>query len=179
MQEIWKKIKGFEYYEVSNLGNVKSLDKESEMIWFIDSPKRIKKGKILKKILKGGAYNVVTFYDNGFFQKYIHRLVAEAFIGVIPKTHTVNHIDGNKINNRVDNLEIISYRNNSIHANLNKNQTSKYVGVYWNKARGKWVAMARASKGEKKYLGGFDSEIDAYNAYLKFTSKIEEIKYKQ
>lgn len=170
MQEKWVAIKGYEgIYEVSNLGNVRSCDIICKMDWFVSSPSRIRKGRTLKQTNKDGKYKVVTLSKNNKLkQKYIHRLVAEAFIGEIGHKMTINHIDYNINNNQVSNLEIITYRDNSIHANnvINKtNKTSKYVGVYFNKARKKYVAMIRKPNGEKIYLGGFEKEECAAKAY--------------
>jgi hypothetical protein len=169
LMEIWKDIEGVNNeYEVSNLGRVRSKEKEVEMYWIKGSPIRIKKSKILAQTKKDGRYKVVTMYVNKHIQRYIHRLVAQAFIGEIKEGYNVNHKDKNIDNNNVENLEIITYRSNSIHANLKNNKSSKYIGVYYNKARGKWVAMARNPKGKKFYLGGYDVEEDARDAYVKY-----------
>jgi hypothetical protein len=98
--------------------------------------------------------------------RYVHRLVAEHFIGAIPKGMAVNHIDHKIYNNHYLNLEIITRRDNTYHGLRNKNHTSKYAGVYWNKVRSKWIAMTRINGSNKIYLGGFDNEIDAHNAVL-------------
>lgn len=105
IEEEWRPIKGFEsLYEVSNLGNVRSLDrviyseKRSNQIW---------KGKQLsiKKKNKGG-YHLITLNKNGKQYYFtIHRLVAEAFIPNPLNLPQVNHKDENKSNNRVENLE--------------------------------------------------------------------------
>ena len=167
--ETWKEIKEVNgEYEVSNLGNVRSKQKKVVMHWFKSKPVRIKKGKMLKQTKKGDKYKVVTMYVKKHIQRYVHRLVAEHFIGKIDEGYNVNHIDGNKDNNNVNNLEIITCRSNSIHAQLDKKQSSKYVGVYYNKARRKYVAFAREKGGKKKYLGGFDDDYQAHLAYIKF-----------
>ena len=172
MQEIWKDVKGFENcYQISNKGNVKSKELTVVMSWLKSAPTRIKKSKVLVKSIKDNGYEVITFYVKRHYQKYVHRLVAEAFIGNIPKGFTVNHIDGNKANNVVENLEIITYRQNTNHYQNTKNKSSKYAGVYFNKARRKYVAMIRQPKGKKIYLGGFDNEEDANLAYV---SKLKE-----
>lgn len=166
--EIWKDIKGYEgVYQVSNMGNVKRLPYSQMMTWLKTPSLRKYSGGILKPSKKDGKYQVVQLSDSNVSKQfYVHRLVASAFIGEIPSGMTVNHKDKNIDNNNSDNLEIVSYRDNTIHANKNTKMSSKYVGVYWNKARKKWVAMVRLPKGEKNYLGGFDCELKAYQAVI-------------
>ena len=107
MKEIWKDIPQYEgLYMVSNLGRVKSLPKL-----------RCKSEKILKnKITKDGYYET-SLSKNGK-AKYIrtHRLVAIAFIENVFNKDQVNHIDGNKLNNCVDNLEWCTLQENKEHA---------------------------------------------------------------
>jgi hypothetical protein len=116
-KEVWKDIKGFEgLYQVSNLGNVKSL----ERIYYSGEYYNIK--KLCKTIiLKGGkdryGYIYVKFNKNKSRKNfYIHRLVIEHFLRKIPKGLTVNHIDGNKLNNAHSNLEICTSKENRAHA---------------------------------------------------------------
>jgi hypothetical protein len=164
--EIWKDIKGYEgIYQVSNLGKVKRLPYSQTMTWLKTECERHYNGSVLTPSKKDGKYQVVQLSKDGKSKQfYVHRIVAASFISEIPKGLSVNHIDKNIDNNRAENLEIVSYRDNTIHANKDKKQSSKYVGVYWNKARRKWIAMVRLPKGEKNYLGGFENELDAYNA---------------
>lgn len=106
MIEIWKPVKGFENYEVSNLGQVKSLNYN-----------RTKGTKILKPGMDTNGYLQVHLSKNGkHYAKSIHRLVAEAFIPNIDNKPEVNHIDGNKQNNKVENLEWVTRRENNKHA---------------------------------------------------------------
>ncbi len=104
MTEEWRNIKGFEgLYQVSNLGRVKSLK---------DNYGNYRE-KILKTINRGDGYLFVNLYLNNKCKKYdIHRLVAKAFIPNPDNLHEVNHIDENKENNCVDNLEWCDHRYN-------------------------------------------------------------------
>lgn len=115
MVEIWKSIPGFEgLYEISSLGNIKSLDR---YVNHNSTFKALKKGKILKqKINKLGYKSIVLYSKNKRFYKYIHRLVAIEFIDNPEDKQCVNHIDGNPYNNNVKNLEWSTYKENIKHA---------------------------------------------------------------
>ena len=100
-----------------------------------------------------------------------HLLIANAFFNHITngcQKIVVDHIDNNKLNNNVDNLQLITNRENTSKNKINK--TSKYTGVYWDKARNKWHVEIRFGK-IKKHLGRFDCELEASNAYLKAKEK--------
>lgn len=119
MQEIWKSIDGFDgYYEVSNMGKIKTC-KHS----FIR--KDGKPFSVSEKIIKGnkdtkGYLQVELKKDGVRTIKFIHRLVAEAFIENEQNKEQVNHKDGNKLNNCVSNLEWVTCRENIHHAWKNK-----------------------------------------------------------
>lgn len=108
MEEIWKPIKGYEgLYEVSNLGNVRSLDHIT-----IQKTKgnvtvhRLNKGRMLKCGRDKDNYCQVSLCKDGkAVGKKVHRLVAEQFIPKIDGKNCINHIDCDRRNNRVDNLE--------------------------------------------------------------------------
>ncbi len=118
MEEIWKPIEGYEdYYEVSNLGRVRSLDRE----YYTPNPRnpsllmqKYVKGCILKP--QGKKYLQVHLKVSGVRKAFdIHRLVAKAFIPNPDNLPEVNHIDENKHNNRADNLEWVSREGNVKH----------------------------------------------------------------
>lgn len=113
--EIWKNIKDYEgYYQVSNLGNVRTLDRVVK-----DTTKnrtqRIK-GRILKQTDNGRGYKLVFLSkDRKRKNYYVHRLVAEHFIENPKHLREVNHKDFNKSNNCIDNLEWVTSAENKIH----------------------------------------------------------------
>lgn len=159
--EIWKDIKGYEgLYQVSNLGNVKRLS----VLKLNGRYYSMCKEKLIKTVV-GNGYKQLTLYLNGEKStKKVHQLMAENFLNHTPcgMELVVNHIDYNKLNNNIDNLEIVTNRENSNKKHLNS--TSKYVGVCWHKAGHKWVAHIQIN-GKSKHLGLFVNEYDAHLAY--------------
>lgn len=116
MEEIWKDIKGYEsLYQVSNLGNIKSLTRKTNTS-LLNQKYVLKKGKLIKKnVIKN--YLVVSLSKNNIVKiMQVHRLVAQAFIPNPLDKPQVNHIDGNKQNNCVNNLEWVSAKENHKHA---------------------------------------------------------------
>ena len=166
MQEVWKDIKGFEgKYQISNLGRVKSLQRNGR-------PERI----LRLNLIKGYAYTTLSNGSRGKKKLKVHRLVAEAFI---PNPHNkpeVNHIDGDKRNCKVENLEWVTHQENCKHAyetglrtdNVYVNQidvntgeviatfksmkeASKITGVNYD-------SIAHCSRGDYKTGGGYKWE---------------------
>ena len=109
MSERWRAIKGYEgYYEVSSLGRVCSLHSGHGK-----TPGRLKK---LSDHARGYKFVKLHRRDGSCRAPLVHRLVVEAFIGPIPDGYEVNHIDGDKRNNCVTNLEIVTRQQNIDHA---------------------------------------------------------------
>lgn len=162
MQEIWKAIPSYEgIYEVSNLGNVKSL---SRLRWngynFVKT-----KEKILKAGINGAGYYYVNLMYNNVKANYrIHQLVGIVFLNHTPNGYgfVIDHINNDKLDNRVENLQIITHRENC--HKRPTNSTSKYIGVHYVKNRNKWRAVITIN-GKKISLGSFINEEDANLAY--------------
>lgn len=162
--EVWKPIKGFEnYYEVSNLGNVRNSRKKIMKTWKINS------GYLC---IKFTVHNVRTSH-------LIHRLVLDTFNPCTDISRIeVNHIDENKENNRLDNLEWVTSKENKQHSiksgrydaifvqrnSLGKkhlpNTSSKYHNVSYDKVRNKWTGCIR-HQGKNLERKRFDTEIEA------------------
>lgn len=171
MKEIYKDIEGYEgLYQISNFGNVKSLDR---MCKHSGKGLRTVPGKLLKKSLTFGYEQVNLYKDNKAKTHFIHRLVIGAFSDKKSYKNeiVINHIDGIKTNNNLDNLEIIPQRENVEKGNLCKNKSSIYPGVYLNKISGKYVASLRF-KNERYHIGTFDDE---YTAYMARNNKLKEL----
>lgn len=111
MGEIWKNINNYKgLYQVSNLGRVKSL----ERIVVCNQGKRVVKEKILKYNLDRYGYLSVVLCINGLCKRYtVHRLVYETFRGKAPYWMQVNHINEDKTDNRLCNLNIMTAKQNS------------------------------------------------------------------
>lgn len=104
--EEWKTIEGFEYYQVSDQGRARSLGR-------IDSLGRVIKGKILRPIDAGNGYLRVGLYKDGKHKLVsVHRLVWETFNGEIHEGMQVNHINEDKTDNRLCNLNLMSSKEN-------------------------------------------------------------------
>jgi hypothetical protein len=159
MIEQWKYIIGYEgLYQISNLGNVKSIRFDKQKL-------------LLPQINSKGYYFVVLCDKTKRKQIQIHQLVAMAFLNHIPckMEFVINHINFDKKDNKVSNLEIVTNRENSNRKHLKS--TSEYTGVSFEKDRNKWTAQIKIN-GKRVLLGRFLNEIDASNAYQ---SKLKEL----
>jgi len=158
MVEIYKDILGYEgVYQASNLGNIKSLKFNKEKV--------LKAGNVL------GYLCVVLSKNLKQKSRSVHQLVAMAHLGHVPcgSKIVVNHINFNKADNRLENLEITTGRKNTNRKHLKS--SSKYVGVSLLSATKQWASYIRI-KGKKKHLGLFNNEYDAHLAYQKELKKL-------
>lgn len=161
IKENWKDVIGYEgRYEVSDLGRVKSLPKT----WISGSGTvRSHEGKILKQQEHNG-YLSVNLFNNGKGKKHmVHKLIAASFLDDIISDLVVDHIDNNSLNNKVENLQLITQREN---LSKDKKGSSKYTGVSWHSQRKKWRSEIYVN-GKSKHLGLFTDEYDAHLAYQK------------
>lgn len=151
--ELWKQLIDYPNYYVSNLGNVKN-----------------KYEKILKPHNNGLNYYQVSLYKNNKSKTYyIHRLVALCFLDNYDDKLEIDHIDRDKSNNKVSNLRNATRSQQCINKNKKSNTYSKYIGVTYDKLKqiNPWKAAIRIN-GVKKYIGSFDTEEEAYQAYKLF-----------
>lgn len=124
IKEIWKSIIDFEgIYEVSNLGNVRSIDR---LVKNKKGGYRKVEGKNLSLRKTTNGYMQVDLYKNGKqFTIKVHRLVAMAFIPNPNDLPVVNHKDTIRHNNYLDNLEWVTYSENNLYAYMYGNRRKK------------------------------------------------------
>ena len=162
-KEIYKDVLNYEgVYQVSNLGNVKSLERKVKhcMGGF-----RLVKKMVLKQAIGSGGYFLVSLFKEGKQKTVrVHQLVAEAFLNHVSDGYNlvINHINFIKTDNCVENLEITTQRQNTNQKHIKS--SSKYVGVHLQKASKKWISHI-AINGKQKYLGIFKDELEAHQAY--------------
>lgn len=148
MIEEWKDIKDYEkLYQVSNLGRVKSLSRKAPTYHRGHTGYRITKEKILKSCHIPNRYDVVILRKNNKGTTFaVHRLVAEAFIPNPDNLPEINHIDENKQNNKVINLEWCTHKHNMNtgtvaqrigNGNRGKTRSPEQLQIYHN-AKLKW-----------------------------------------
>ena len=140
MEEAWRDIRGFEgIYQISNLGRVKRVAKKifnngllGEKEYF-NSKERILKPSIISK----GYIGITLTKGKKRYPKKVHRLVAQAFIPNPNNKPQINHIDCDKSNNRVDNLEWCTNSENQKHAFIHGlNNSKKANEVRWRERNG-------------------------------------------
>lgn len=160
MTEVWKPIIGYEgSYEISNLGKAKSL-KNGRV-------------KILKPRLDDRGYPMAGLYNGEMKNHKIHTLVWDHFGDKPRNGHKlqVDHIDGNKNNSRIDNLQLLTSRANSTKRSI-QNGTKYPTGVYYNKQKKKFQAQIRIN-GKTKSLGRYLTIDEASSAYQKAVDNLQ------
>jgi hypothetical protein len=172
--EIWKDVPNYEgFYQVSNLGRVKSLKRN---VWMVrNNCFKTLNERILKTGLNTGGYLTLTLNKNKKQNSFtVHQLVAMVFLNHIPcgMKLVVNHINFDRLDNRVDNLEIVTQRENANQKHLKS--SSKYTGVRWYEVSKKWISQIYIN-GKVKYLGLFKCEYEAHLTYQNALRKLNDL----
>jgi hypothetical protein len=170
--EIWKDIPNYEgLYQISSLGKVKRL-KSYVNHW--RGGKRVVNEKLLKqKLNRDGYYRTCLCKNNIKETKTIHLLMAYSFFNYKSRYgYAIDHIDNNKENNNINNLQILTTRENVTKGYLNKKTSSKFTGVTYMKNQNQYQSYIIINN-KKKHLGTFDTELEASKAYI---NKLNEIK---
>ena len=149
-REYWRAVSVFTNYEVSSVGRVRNS----------------KTGRVLKPSDNNWGHLQVVLAKNGSTKTFkVHRLVAETFIENPLSKRCVDHIDGNRRNNDIDNLRWASDSENQMNATKKRsNASSTHKGVSFHKASNKWIAYAQVD-GVRKHLGYYATEIEAAESY--------------
>jgi hypothetical protein len=152
MEEIWKDIKGHkDKYQASSLGRIRLKAPNSYGIHFIVAQSHNGRGYLKCHL------NRLTFKT--------HRIIAETFIYNPNNKPQVNHINNDRMDNRVCNLEWVTIMENQCHKSRFLNSSSKYVGVH--KKNNKFYSSIGIDN-KKIRLGTFNSEEEAYQARVNY-----------
>ena len=158
----WIPVDGYEgFYEIHPKGLIRSL---TRMIVYKNGRKAIHKGRIRKPSVS--EYNLMALSKDGKTKMFkLSRLVATHFLPNKNNHPVVNHIDGNKHNDNVQNLEWCTYSDNNLHAFENGLNKKKHgtPGIFYEKRREKWAAyLYRENK--NIFVGRFDTKEEAEDA---------------
>ena len=125
-----------------------------------DVGKKVKRGDLAGTLKKDGY--IKMFIDGKNY--YAHRLIWLYVKGELPKEQ-IDHINGNKSDNTFNNLREVSRSENAKNQPINTNNTSGFIGVYWNKQKSKWHSRIYI-KGKCKNVGFFNNLSDAVLARI-------------
>ena len=187
MQEIFKDVIGWEgYYEVSNLGRIFSKERVLQYIphkhigKVVD--KKVNRKERAQKVNKHTGYKMINLNKDGFMKnETVHSMVAKAFIGEIKKGYTVNHKDGNKINNNLENLEIITNAENIRHAFKNDiiktNHRIMYNGVEYESKTKMRIELNISERIQRKLLESGDAILITNKPRIQTYNQITKIEY--
>lgn len=163
--EEWRPVVGFDgLYEVSSLGNVRSLTRHVNNRW---GTKRRIEGQAMSPVIGNNGYAKVHLAANGkYHYLMVHRLVAQAF-GLLSEAKPVaDHINGDKLDNRVENLRGVNRSENTQNQRKpTRRNTSGYLGVGFEQQTKKFRAVIGVN-GKYTTLGRFDTAEAAHAAYV-------------
>lgn len=141
MEEVWKDIEGYEYYQVSNLGRIRSLDRE---IIHSNGKHYFYKGQILKCGYDTDGYCQVTIGSGKTRRtKKVHQIVAKHFIPNPDNLPCINHKNERKNDNRVDNLEWCTVAYNNSYGTRTERMTEKVKGKIFSAEHRKRISESR------------------------------------
>lgn len=174
VKETWRDIPNYEgYYQVSDLGRVRSLDRQ---VTYSNGREQFYRGRVIEGSVHKGYKETYLSKDNIGKTYKFSQLVAMAFLEHKPNGMglVVDHINGDKSDDRVENLQIVTHRaNSSTCFRSNKESfSSEYTGVHWGRSNSRWVAEIHF-KGNDVKLGYFTDELEASIAYQKALHRIE------
>jgi hypothetical protein len=156
MEEHWRVVNNYPNYSISSLGQVKNN----------------KNNQLKQSFSNTRGYLTVDLYKNNICKHFsIHRLVGIHFLPNWNNYKEIDHRNRNSLDNRLINLRWCSRSDNLRNREKMTGCSSKYKGVSFDKSRNKWTAeiwCKELFKRKKKFLGRFNTEEEAYNAWKKF-----------
>lgn len=163
--EQWRDIPDYTGYQASDLGRIKSLER------MVKGQLGLRKqyARILSNVTDKYGYHRTTLSKNGKGKNHlVHALVAYAFLNHKPSKYkgVVDHSDNNILNNKANNLQVITQRKNTSKDRFRVEYSSKYLGVTWCKQTSRWRSAIYID-GKSIHLGRFHCEIEASEAYQK------------
>ena len=174
LKKEWKFIKDYEgLYKLSNYGKIKSLERKIKSNY--KNKYRIIKERILKGNIDKGGYRHINLWKNDKGKGYKMSLLVWDHFGNKPRNGRllqVDHIDNNKQNDRIDNLQLLTQRENISKGWRNKKISSRFTGVSWKKKKKRWIVRIQINK-QPKHLGSFINEFKANSVYQKALKNIK------
>jgi hypothetical protein len=152
----WKKIIGYENYEVSDAGDVRNSTT----------------GRVLKKGIDTQGYYRISLCKNGKAKTIcLHRLVGTVFIVNPDNKPCIDHIDNNRTNNHLTNLRWATIKENNMNAKIGKNNTSGIKGVCFHKRDNRWTARIKID-GININIGSYKTIEEAQKARIKKANEV-------
>lgn len=152
MADSFRKIEGYENYSINANGEVRNDKSE----------------RIMKQGKNGSGYPFVILCKNGKTTfHYIHRLIGKGFIYNPNNYPCIDHKNGKKTDNSIDNLRWCSVSQNMRNAKKRENASSRFKGVSYYIRHNKWVAQCNLNR-KKVFVGYYDDEREAAIAYNNF-----------
>lgn len=171
MIEIWKDILNYEdQYQVSNLGSIRSKDR---MVNTKGNATRLVKGAVKKLCTNRNGYAITALSkpSTTLWTVTVHQLVAQAFIPNFVKGTEINHVDGNKLNNAVSNLEVSNPSHNQLHAVRTGLVPKVGTSIYRN------VTYLKNPRAVKKWAGSIRHAGKPTYGWKTFMTEIEAAQY--
>lgn len=139
---------------------------DGNIIWKENRSQRTKAGDVAGSLTFKGYRRVEVTMCGKTYSVATHRIIWEMFKGPIPNGAQIDHVDGDRSNNRIENLRLADSKQNAWNRGLSKANTSGFKGVSFEKKTGKWIAQIRTN-GIAGKIGRFNTKEEAAEAYRK------------